>query len=64
MRKPKGYIASRISEPSTHAGIAAISQALGFFFPQYAVIANAATVLFGAVAAMRSDKQNGSNREQ
>lgn len=40
----------RFTEPSTHAGLAALSQVLSVFCPQWGAVFNAATVLLGALA--------------
>lgn len=40
----------RFKEPSSHAGIAALAQALAVIFPQYAYIFGAITVIFGGAA--------------
>lgn len=40
----------RLTEPSSHAGLAALAQVLSVFAPQWAAVLNAATVLFGALA--------------
>lgn len=50
-------IIERVYEPSTWAGVAAILQALGFFFPQYAVLVNAGTVLAGCAATAMPEGQ-------
>ncbi|HTQ99564.1 MAG TPA: hypothetical protein VMH83_06220 [Candidatus Acidoferrum sp.] len=42
----------RLSEPSTHAGIAALLQVGKTFAPQYAGVIDGFTVLFGALAAL------------
>jgi len=45
------WLKSRLSEGSTHAGIAAIFQAVKFFVPPpWGAVIDAATVLFGSVA--------------
>lgn len=55
-------VIERVKEPSTWAGLAAILQAVGFFFPQYAVLVNAATVLAGCAAgAMPERASDGAN---
>lgn len=48
--KKRPAILQRASEPSTHAGLAALAQVIGGFFPQYALIANVASAAFGALA--------------
>ena len=56
MKNVKGNIAARAAEPSTHAGIAAVAQAAGMIWPQYAAFANAAAVLFGALAVAMPER--------
>lgn len=51
-------VINRVSEPSTWAGVAAILQALAFFFPQYAVLINSATVLAGCAAGAMPERGN------
>lgn len=46
-------ILNRLSEPSTHAGISAISLALATIFPLYAAIFNGIAIFFGGVAAVK-----------
>lgn len=41
---------SRFAEPSTHAGLAALSQALKFLAPQWAAVLDAGTAFFAALA--------------
>ena len=41
---------NRFKEPSSWAGLAALIQVLGAFFPQYAMVAHAATAAAGAAA--------------
>ena len=48
-------IVDRLKEPSTMAGIAAIAQALSFFFPQYAFIFNIITGVFGSGAIVKKE---------
>jgi len=54
--RKKNIIAARVAEPSTHAGLAMLAQVAGAFFPQYAAIAQAATVLFGTIAVALPEK--------
>lgn len=44
------YLLARMSEPSSHAGLAAVLQAFSYFFPQYNAVLTALAVLFGGVA--------------
>ena len=55
------FFLNRAKEPSTHAGIAALAQALAFFVPplwQPVVepLANAATAIFGVLAVTIREK--------
>lgn len=50
------WIFSRIKEPSTHAGIAALLLAGSSFFPQYAGIIQTVAALFGFGAIGSSEK--------
>jgi hypothetical protein len=54
-------VLNRAAEPSTWAGMAAIFQAVGFFFPQYVVLANAATVVAGCVAGAVPERGGSAN---
>lgn len=49
---------ARAAEPSTHAGLAALSQALKFFAPQWGAVFDAATGLFAALAVAMKEKGN------
>ncbi len=49
------WVLARIHEPSTHAGIAGLLQALASFLPQYAIVFNTLTGLFATVAVIKSD---------
>lgn len=40
----------RLNEPSSHAGLAALSQVLKVFMPQWAGVFDAASALLGALA--------------
>ena len=50
---------SRIKEPSTWAGIAAIFQALAFAFPLHAVAMNVVTAAAGAAAVALREGRGG-----
>lgn len=47
----------RAREPSSHAGLAALSQALKYFLPpQYGQVADAAAALFASLAVILAEK--------
>lgn len=46
------FFKSRLSQGSTHAGLAAAMQAAKFFFPVYAGVFDAATGLLSAIAVV------------
>lgn len=52
-------ILKRITEPSSHAGLAAASQGLKFFWPAGAGILDALTALFAAIAVALPEKGQG-----
>jgi hypothetical protein len=45
-------IIERFKQGSTHAGLAAVSQVIKIFFPQWAVVFDAATALLGSLAVV------------
>ena len=45
------YIGDKLAQPSTHAAIATVLQAVSFFFPQYGAILSGLAVAFGGAAA-------------
>lgn len=49
-------ILARLAEPSTHAGFAALSQALKIFAPTWAAVFDAGTLFFGALAVALKEK--------
>lgn len=49
-------IKARAAEPSTWAGVAAVSQALAVAFPQYAAALGVLTAIGGAVAIAQREK--------
>lgn len=49
-------IVARLREPSTYAGLAAITIAAGHTFPGNGEIVNVAVTLFGVLAAVLSEK--------
>lgn len=44
------WLVSRLREPSTHAGVAALLQVASTFVPQYKPVFDALTFLFGTIA--------------
>lgn len=46
----------RLNEPSTWAGLAAILQALKFFFPAHAIAVDGVTAVFGTVAVVMREQ--------
>ncbi len=50
------WLFARMSEPSTHAGIAGIAQAAKIFAPQYAPILDVVTGAFSGAAVVISEK--------
>lgn len=50
-------IFARITEPSTHAGIAVVSQVLKTFAPPWAAVFDALTMLCGALAVAIPEKK-------
>ena len=49
------WIVDRLSEPSTHAGLAAILLAISSFFPEFATVLQSIAAIFGLTAAGKSD---------
>lgn len=49
------FVISRLREPSTHAGIAALLLALSQMFPAYALILQTAAAVFGGGAIAAPD---------
>lgn len=45
------YLLAKLTQPSTHAGLATALQASAFFFPQYANIFTGIAMIFGGAAA-------------
>jgi hypothetical protein len=52
MDKANWFVA-RLSEPSTHAGLAAIMQGAKILAPQYSAVFDCFTLLFGGIAAVK-----------
>jgi hypothetical protein len=50
-----GSLGLRLTEPSTYAGLAGISLAVGQQMPQWAAFANLASMVFGGLAMMMSE---------
>jgi hypothetical protein len=57
-QNPLDWLKSRVSEPSTHAGLALLCQAAAAFLPQYAMIFQALTAVFGGAAVIKKDPAN------
>lgn len=51
------WLFARLAEPSTAAGIAAVSQAAKFISPTWGAVFDAVTGLFGALAVALSEKK-------
>lgn len=51
-----GWLRKRGNEPSTHAGIAAMSQGLKLLAPHWGFAFDILTMAFGALAAVKSDQ--------